>query len=115
MFYSGPYGRLRVSHRQIDTAKSTESEPYHTHAVEELLSPGQIVPVEISLLPTSICYHAGEQLCVIVQGYNLIDLAAMLPSMAAAPTRNKGEHIIHTGERYDSYLLVPVIPLRPLS
>jgi predicted acyl esterase len=113
MFYSGPNSRLRVSQRQIDTAKSTESEPYHTHAVEEPLSPGQIVPVEISLLPTSIRYHAGQQLRVIVQGYNLIDLSAMMPGIAAAPTRNKGEHIIHTGGRYDSYLLVPMIPLSP--
>jgi hypothetical protein len=24
--------------------------------------------------------------------------------------RNKGQHVIHTGGQYDSYLLVPVIP-----
>jgi predicted acyl esterase len=71
---------------------------------------GQIVPVEISLLPTSICYHAGEQLSVMVQGYNLIDLSAMLPGIAAAPMCNRGVHIIHTGGKYDSHLLVPVIP-----
>jgi len=25
-------------------------------------------------------------------------------------TRNAGQHIIHTGGRYDSHLLVPIIP-----
>lgn len=28
-------------------------------------------------------------------------------------TKNNGEHVIHTGGRYDSHLLVPVIPTRP--
>jgi hypothetical protein len=29
--------------------------------------------------------------------------------MPLAPTRNKGEHIIHTGGQYDAHLLVPKI------
>jgi predicted acyl esterase len=110
LFYSGPNSRLRVSHRQLNPAKSTPSEPYLTHAVEELMSPGQIVPVEISLMPTSMHWRAGEQLRVVVAGYSLADFGALLPGLPAAPTRNKGEHIIHTGGKYDSHLLVPKIP-----
>ena len=108
IFYSGPNGRLRVSHRQLDTARSTPSEPYLTHTIEELLSPGEIVPVEIPIWPTGMRWRAGEQLYVVVAGYNQATSAmAGLPKMI---TRNKGEHIIHTGGKYDSHLLVPMIP-----
>jgi len=41
LFYSGPNSRLRVSHRQLDSQKSTESEPYHTHKTSEPLKLGQ--------------------------------------------------------------------------
>jgi predicted acyl esterase len=107
MFYSGPNGRMRVSHRQLNSELSTPSQPRHTHAVEELLQPGQIVPVEIPILPIGMRWHPGEQLRVTVAGYDL--LGPMLPKLPVAPTRNRGEHIIHTGGRYDSHLLVPVV------
>jgi len=109
LFYSGPNGRLRVSHRQLDPERSTPSQPVLTHAAEELLSPGQIVPVDIPIWPTGMKWHAGEQLHLIVSGYNL--KGPMFPGMPLAPTRNKGEHVIHTGGKYDSHLLVPMVPL----
>lgn len=80
-----------------------------SHTTEELLGPGQIVPVEIPIWPTGMKWHAGEQLKLIVSGYNL--KGPMFPGMPLTPTRNKGEHIIHTGGKYDSHLLVPVIPV----
>ena len=52
-------------------------------------------------------WHAGEQLRLLVAGYNL--KGPMFPGMPLAPTRNRGEHIIHTGGNFDSHLLVPVI------
>lgn len=107
-FISGPRGRLRVSHRQLDPARSTDSEPYLTHAVEELLSPGQVVPVEIPIRPISMRWRSGEQLRVVVAGYEV--MGPPFPFLPPIPTRNKGEHIIHAGGKYDSHLLVPVIP-----
>jgi predicted acyl esterase len=108
LFYSGPNGRLRVSHRQLDPARSTAPEPYLTHRVEELLSPGQVVPVEIPIWPTGMRWHAGEQLRLVVAGYDVV--GPMLPGIPKIPTRNKGEHLVHTGGKYDSHLLVPMIP-----
>jgi predicted acyl esterase len=108
LFFTGAPGRLRVSHRQLDTERSTPSEPYLTHRVEELLSPGQVVPVDISIWPLSMRWHAGEQLRLIIAGYNLTPVP--LPGVKPPNLRNKGEHIIHTGGKYDSYLLVPKIP-----
>ena len=109
--FTGPVGRLRVSHRALDAARSTPSEPYLTHRAEELLSPGQIVPVEIGIWPVGMRWHAGEQLRLIVAGYNLTPLA--FPEVKPPVLRNKGEHVIHMGGKFDSHLLVPVI--RPLA
>lgn len=39
------------------------------------------------------------------QGFDLI--GPMLPGIPLPPTCNHGVHIIHTGGKYDSYLLVP--------
>ena len=68
LFFTGPAGRLRVSHRALDAARSTPSEPYLTHRAEEFLSPGQIVPVEIGIWPVGMRWHAGEQLRLIIAG-----------------------------------------------
>ena len=83
-----------------------------THRAEEFLSPGQIVPVEIGIWPAGMRWHAGEQLRLIIAGYNL----APVPLQGVRPPvlRNKGEHVIHTGGKFDSHLLVPVIPKRQL-
>jgi predicted acyl esterase len=108
MFYSGPNGKMRVSHRQLDITKTTPAQPYHTHAVGEMVRPGEIVPVDIPLLPIGMRWHHGEQLRVTVAGYD--PGGPTLPGLPVAPTRTKGEHIIHTGGRYDSHLLIPVIP-----
>jgi uncharacterized protein len=106
--YSGPDGMLRVSHRQLDKSKSTPSMPVQTHRTLQLLKPGEIVPVEIQIWPTGLVFHKGEQLRLTVNGF---DFAESKPE--DRPNRvsyNKGTHIIHTGGKYDSYLLVPVIP-----
>jgi uncharacterized protein len=110
---AGARGMLRVSHRELDEARSTPSEPYHTHRREQLLKAKEIVPVEIGIWPMAMLWHAGQQLRVTVQGYNVSWLEGLHqgPPIFKFETRNKGDHIIHTGGKYDSHLLVPVIPL----
>jgi hypothetical protein len=105
--YSGPSNKLRVSHRKLDLKQSTENQPVLTHEIEEKLMPGEIVPVEIGLWPTSVLYHAGETLQVLVQSYD-----DMGPEGYGFPTEcgeNHGKHIIHTGGKYDSKLIVPMV------
>jgi predicted acyl esterase len=111
LFFTGPSGRLRVSHRALDAARSTLSEPYLTHRSEALLSPGQIVPVEIGIWPAGMRWHAGEQLRLMIAGYN--PTPAPIAGIKPPVLRNKGQHIIHTGAKFDSHLLVPVIPKGP--
>jgi predicted acyl esterase len=109
--YVGPDGRLRASHRQLDPERSTPWFPYHTHRSEERLRPGQTVPVDIPLRPTGMLWHAGEQLRLTIAGFDPCSLyREMHPGMPEPRTRNRGDHIIHTGGKYDSHLIMPVTP-----
>lgn len=102
----GAPGQLRVSHRELDEARSTPYEPFHTHRREQLLRPKEIVPVDIGIWATSMLWRAGQQLRVIVAGHEL----APFRVESGVLLRNRGEHIIHTGGKFDSHLLVPIIP-----
>jgi hypothetical protein len=104
--YAGPNSRLRVSHRHTDPEKSTELEPYHTHDREELLNPGEIVPVELGIWPTAMVFHKGEQLTVEITGHAL--KVRHQPNNGNIATRNNGRHIIHTGGKYDSKIILPI-------
>lgn len=109
--YIGPDGRLRASHRRLDISKSTTWFPYHSHDREEMIKPGQIVPVDIEIRPLGMRWHTGEKLELIIAGCNILGRFRGGPpggaSLPGLQTRNQGNHIIHTGGRYDSYLLLP--------
>lgn len=112
--YTGPVGRLRVSHRALDRVKSTPTEPVLSHQTEQRVSPGEIVPVDVTLWPTAMILHAGERLVIEVAGHVTGPLAPKDPplpgSTLSLKTCNRGQHRIHTGGKYTSYLTVPVIP-----
>lgn len=105
--HPGTWGKLRVSHRALDPKQSTDFEPVLSHKVEEKLQPGEIVPVDIALVPTSWIWHKGQQLRVEVAG-RYIREGWFEPLSWEAD--NRGQHIIHTGGQYESFLQIPVIP-----
>jgi predicted acyl esterase len=106
-------GWQRVSHRELDEARSTPEQPVHPHTREQLLEPGVPVPVEIEIWPSSTLFKKGEALRVVVKGSDIDDQAEVgQPLPLHQDTRNKGVHVIRTGGSYDSHLLVPVIPAR---
>jgi len=111
--YKGSNGRLRVSLRHLDDAKSTDAIPAHTFDRIEKLSPGQVVLVEIDMLPVGLALHSGEQLRLVVSGFNL--LGGVMPNLATLSPDNHGRHVIHTGGSYASYLQLPVrtVPRQP--
>ena len=113
-FYeNGPValGWLRVSHRALDPDRSTPWQPVHPHDQEQPVPEGEAVPVEIEIWPSSTLFRTGETLRVHVQGSDIYkDALPNLPFARHEDTHNKGSHVIHTGGKYDSCLLVPVIP-----
>lgn len=110
-------GWLRVSHRELDPERSTHYQPWLTHARPLTVAPGEIVPVEVEIWPSSTLFRAGEAIRVQVRGTEI----PLSPVMGVPPeqwakryehreTVNLGHHSIHTGGPYDSHLLVPVVP-----
>ncbi len=105
--HPGAWGKMRVSHRALDPKLSTKFEPVQAHLKEEKLSKGQIVPVDIAIVPYSKIYHKGQKLRVQIAG-RYIREGWFEP--LSWETDNKGKHIIHTGGDYDSFIQIPVIP-----
>lgn len=112
--YTGPVGRLRVSHRRLDPERSTAAEPFLAHESEELLTPEERVQVQLSLWPTAMVVHAGERLVVEIAGHPVGPLANEAHTLPGGDlhiaTRNHGRHRIHTGGKYGSHLILPVVP-----
>ena len=103
-------GWLRVSHRELDPKRSTTGQPVLLHQREQRLKAEDIVPVEIEIWPSSTLYRAGETLRVLLQGRDIYVYAEAHTQGSHLELRNAGRHILHTGGRFDSHLLVPVIP-----
>jgi len=100
-------GWLRVSQRDLDPVRSTPLQPWLKHEQNLKLSRGEVVPVEIEILPSSTRFLAGETLEIAVQGHDHFEHHAL----AHTNTVNKGTHVLHMGGDYDAHLLMPVIPV----
>lgn len=104
--YKGSDGRLRASARHLDETLTTDDVPAHSFDRVEKLSPGEIVEIEIDLLPLGLAFVAGDQLRFIVSARNL--LGTLMPGIEEYVPVNQGAHVIHTGADRASYLQVPM-------
>jgi predicted acyl esterase len=104
--YKGADGRLRVSARHLDPQLSTDDVPAHSFDRVEKLSPGQVVDIDIDLLPIGISFQPGEQLRFVISSRNL--LGTMMPGIREYRSANSGQHLIHTGGEHASYLQLPI-------
>ncbi|HXJ16743.1 MAG TPA: CocE/NonD family hydrolase [Candidatus Polarisedimenticolia bacterium] len=111
-FDDGPValGWLRASHRELDAANSTEYQPVLLHRREMKLDPGAVVPLEIELWPSGTRFEAGEKLRLVVQGTDIYNYPKPVMCDRHEDAVNRGHHILYTGGRYDSHLLVPIVP-----
>ena len=105
--YKGSDGRLRASLRHLDQALTTDAVPAHTFDRVEKLSSGEVVDLEIDLLPIGLAFHPGEHLRLVISGRHL--LGTMMPGTREYVPANSGSHIIHTGGDHASYLQLPVL------
>lgn len=105
--HPGAWGKMRVSRRRLDEDLSTDYNPVQAHDTVQKLTPGEVVPIEIEIVPTSRIWHAGQAIRVQIAGHYIRDEWF---EPLAWETDNKGTHVIHTGGKYDSYLQIPIIP-----
>jgi uncharacterized protein len=104
--YKGSNGRLRVSARHLDEARSTDAVPAHSFDRIEKLSPGEIVDIEIDMFPIGLVLYPGEQLRFVVSADDW--LGALMPGTPEYRPENSGQHVIHTGGPRSSYVQLPV-------
>ena len=81
-------------------------QPVLKHERVQLVKPGEIVAVEIEILPSSTRFEAGEGLRLVISGKDVFSNAMHHHRESC----NSGRHTIYTGGKYDSHLLLPVIP-----
>ncbi|KAH8812582.1 Alpha/Beta hydrolase protein [Xylogone sp. PMI_703] len=111
-FYLGPNGVLRASRRAIDEERS---KPYwalhkHTKETEALVSPGEVVEMDIGMWPSAIVFEPGEKLVLKVAGHSMV-LAEFEPLRGRFVTGNKGRHTLHMGGRFESRVVIPLVEL----
>jgi predicted acyl esterase len=121
-------GWLRASHRKLDPSRSLPYRPFHTHDEVQPLLPGQPVPLDIEIWPTSIVIPAGYRFGLSVRGkdyhypgeplkvagfkYSLTGVGPFLHHHA----RDRPAEVFHTANtlHFDEadapYLPLPVIP-----
>jgi uncharacterized protein len=61
-------GWLRASHRKLDPERALPYRPFHTHDELQPLTPGEVVPLDVEIWPTSVVIPAGYRLALTVQG-----------------------------------------------
>ena len=103
------HGLLKVSRRKLDTERSTEYWPVHTHLEkdEAPLQNAEVVPVEIGLNPSTALIRKGNRLLVDIQPY----APAGVPVRAYDESYHTGAmNRIYTGPEHPSYIQLPIIP-----
>jgi len=100
-------GWLRASHRALDPDKSTEMEPYHTHANPEPIEPGKIYQFDISIEPMAHRFKKGNRIRLeIVNGDSV--LTDVLWTHYYLPNKIGTDTIYHSAA-YPSTLILPVM------
>lgn len=124
-------GWLRASHRRLDVSRSKPWQPFHPHDKVEPLKPGQVVEVDVEILPTSIVLPKGWSVGLSVRGrdyeyegeiadfgQNFYYATRGTGGMTHADERNRPPSVfdttvtLHTGGNTASYLLLPLVPPR---
>ena len=108
------HGLLKVSHRKIDEARSTEYWPVHTHAEADHapLNNDEVVEIELGLNPSTAMIPKGCRLRVDVQPY--------APDGAPVRAYDESYHTgavntVHTGPDHRCFIHLPIVPLHPQS
>jgi predicted acyl esterase len=112
VFEDGPValGWIRASHRELDEGRSTPCQPVLAHRRELRPRRGEIVPLAIEILPSGTRFGPGETLRLVVQGTDIYRQPRPLVQAFHDDSVNWGPHLIHTGGRFDSHLLIPYAP-----
>jgi uncharacterized protein len=104
-------GWLKASLRKLDPELSTPWRPVHMYDEVQPLKPGEVVPVDIALLPSATFFCEGEQVRLDVQGRWFSTRNPLFGQFPAAYEQGpQGSCVLHCGGEYGARLRIPVIP-----
>jgi hypothetical protein len=111
-FYPLAKGWLRVSHRKLDAARSTGWRPKHTHlrADHAPLSEGEVVSVEVEIIPSTGLIRKGQRVRLDIEPYT--GFAHGNRHTYDGSYHDGAQNTIYTGPRWPSYLQLPIVPAR---
>jgi len=106
-FFPISKGWLRASLRKIDEKRSTEYKPYYIFDEVQKLTPGEVYPLDIEIWDSAIVLNKGHRL--------LLEIGSQSQSgcfmLETGDDRIWDANVtIYTGEKFESYLLLPIIP-----
>lgn len=108
----GPQGFLRASasvSRDDSRSSSDGQEVFYKHDREQKISPGTIVPLDITLWPMGMVFAPNEGIMLRVAGHFISAPVSTQWRQRESDIENVGYHHIHTGGRYDSSLTLPIV------
>ncbi|HXC79685.1 MAG TPA: CocE/NonD family hydrolase, partial [Candidatus Acidoferrum sp.] len=111
-FYPLAKGWLKASHRRLDTARSTDFRPKHTHLRGDYapLHNGEIVPVEVEIIPNTGLIRRGHRLRIDIQPYTGVGHGMRHGYDKAY--HDGAQNTIFTGPKHPSYVQLPFLPPR---
>jgi predicted acyl esterase len=119
-------GCQRVNHRELVPEKSTECQPFQRHSklqklgaenvtvesdgssLELLKSKDKFCQLDIELLPFTGRIRHGESIELVIQGSDIVQMEPALVQKHE-DTVNKGDHIVYSGGRCESYIVLPFL------
>jgi uncharacterized protein len=105
-------GWLKVSHRKLDASRSTEYTAKHTHfkADHAPLKNGEVVPVEIEIIPSTARIRKGHRIRVDIQPFDGFRHGTR---HGYDPSYHDGaRNVVYTGPDHLSYIQLPIVPDR---
>ena len=104
-------GWLKASHRKKDETRSTNYTVKHTHleADHAPLSVGEIVPVEIEIIPNTALIRKGHRIRVDVQPYDGFGHGTRHAYDAAY--HDGARNTLYTGPEHPSFIQLPIVPV----
>ena len=103
-------GWLKVSHRKVDKSRSTAYTVKHTHlqADHAPLENGQVVAVDIEIIPNTAVIHKGHRIRLDIQPFDGFHHGTR---HAYDPSYHDGaRNAIYTGPNHQSYIQLPIVP-----
>jgi predicted acyl esterase len=103
-------GWLKASHRELDRSKSKPYKPHHPHTISLPAEPGKIYEYPIEVRETSNVFKAGHRIQLVIKGQD--SERDEHGAWHHLPSVTETKHQIFHTDKYQSYLLLPVIPAR---